>query len=65
MGGGTLLSGHSLPLLFLLGFVAGFLSFGGAFATVPFIQQEAVVLGKWLLQQQFVDSIAIVQVCSL
>ena len=48
--------------LFLLGLVAGSLSFGGAFTSIPFIQAEAVLLGAWLPQQVFIDSIAIVNI---
>ncbi|KIM46919.1 hypothetical protein M413DRAFT_63820 [Hebeloma cylindrosporum] len=48
-----------LPHLFLLGLVAGSLSFGGAYTAIPFIQAEAVVLGGWLPQQTFIDCIAI------
>ncbi|KAI9002174.1 chromate transporter [Hyaloraphidium curvatum] len=45
--------------LFALGLVAGVLSFGGAYTAIPFVQQEAVVLGKWLSNQVFLDGIAI------
>jgi chromate transport protein ChrA len=45
--------------LFVLGLVAGSLSFGGAFTAVPFIRAEAVLLGAWLPAQAFIDSIAI------
>jgi chromate transport protein ChrA len=45
--------------LFVLGLVAGSLSFGGAYTAVPFVQAEAVVLGGWLPQQVFIDCIAI------
>ena len=48
-----------LPHLFVLGLVAGSLSFGGAYTSIPFIQAEAVVLGGWLPQQFFIDCIAI------
>jgi chromate transport protein ChrA len=48
--------------LFLLGLVAGSLSFGGAFTAIPFIQAEAVLLGSWLPQQVFIDCIAIVNI---
>ena len=48
-----------LPHLFVLGLVAGSLSFGGAYTSIPFIQAEAVVLGGWLPQQVFIDCIAI------
>ena len=45
--------------LFVLGIVAGSLSFGGAYTAIPFVQAEAVVLGAWLPQQVFIDCIAI------
>ncbi|KIM25118.1 hypothetical protein M408DRAFT_223676 [Serendipita vermifera MAFF 305830] len=48
-----------LPHLFGLGLVAGSLSFGGAFTAIPFIQAEAVLRGGWMLQQAFIDCIAI------
>jgi len=48
-----------LAHLFVLGLVAGSLSFGGAFTAVPFVQAEAVLLGAWLPQQAFIDCIAI------
>ena len=45
--------------LFLLGLVAGSLSFGGAYTSIPFVQVEAVLLGAWLPQNVFIDCIAI------
>jgi chromate transport protein ChrA len=48
-----------LAHLFVLGLVAGSLSFGGAYTSIPFVQAEAVVLGGWLPQQVFIDCIAI------
>jgi chromate transporter len=48
--------------LFILGFLAGLLSFGGAYAAIPYVQQEAVILGGWISLQAFLDGIAIVQV---
>jgi hypothetical protein len=48
-----------LAHLFVLGLVAGSLSFGGAYTAIPFVHAEAVLLGKWLPQQQFIDCIAI------
>lgn len=49
----------SLINLFLLGLVAGSLSFGGAYTAIPFIQVEAVLKGRWLAQNVFLDCIAI------
>ncbi|KAK0737914.1 hypothetical protein B0T18DRAFT_450023 [Schizothecium vesticola] len=45
--------------LFVLGLVAGTLSFGGAYTAIPFIQVEAVLMGAWLPQSVFIDAIAI------
>lgn len=49
----------SIANLFVLGLVAGTLSFGGAYTAIPFIQVEAVLLGGWLPQSTFIDCIAI------
>ncbi|SPN99768.1 uncharacterized protein DNG_02619 [Cephalotrichum gorgonifer] len=49
----------SLINLFVLGLVAGMLSFGGAYTAIPFVQVEAVLMGAWLPQSVFIDAIAI------
>jgi chromate transport protein ChrA len=49
----------SLIHLFVLGLVAGSLSFGGAYTAIPFVQVEAVLKGGWLPQRVFIDCIAI------
>lgn len=49
----------SLANLFVLGLVAGTLSFGGAYTAIPFVQVEAVLMGAWLPQSVFIDGIAI------
>lgn len=49
----------SLINLFILGLVAGSLSFGGAYTAIPFVQVEAVLRGGWLPQRVFIDCIAI------
>jgi chromate transport protein ChrA len=48
-----------LTHLFLLGLVAGSLSFGGAYTAIPFVRAEAVLLGRWISEQVFIDCIAI------
>lgn len=48
-----------LAHLFVLGLVAGSLSFGGAYTAIPFIHVEAVLLGRWMPEQAFIDCIAI------
>jgi chromate transport protein ChrA len=52
----------SLINLFLLGLVAGTLSFGGAYTAIPFVQVEAVLMGAWLPQSVFIDGIAIANI---
>jgi len=49
----------SLINLFVLGLVAGSLSFGGAYTAIPIVQVEAVLKGGWLPQHVFIDCIAI------
>lgn len=49
----------SLINLFVLGLVAGSLSFGGAYTAIPFVQVEAVLMGAWLPQSVFIDAIAV------
>jgi len=48
-----------LAHLFVLGLVAGSLSFGGAYTAIPFVHAEAVLLGRWIPEQVFIDCIAI------
>ncbi|CAI2193456.1 4345_t:CDS:2 [Funneliformis geosporum] len=48
--------------IFGLGLIAGSLSFGGAYTTIPFLQVEAVMIGKWMAKQTFLDAIAIGQI---
>ncbi|KAK3806496.1 MAG: chromate transporter-domain-containing protein [Linnemannia gamsii] len=48
-----------MPHLLALGLVAGSLSFGGAYTSIPFVQAEAVILGGWLANQTFLDGIAL------
>ncbi|RGB27158.1 chromate transporter-domain-containing protein [Rhizophagus diaphanus] len=48
--------------IFALGLLAGSLSFGGAYTTIPFLQVEAVSIGKWMAKQVFLDAIAIGQI---
>ncbi|KAJ3325337.1 hypothetical protein HDV06_004196 [Boothiomyces sp. JEL0866] len=45
--------------ILLLGIVSGALSFGGAYTTIPFILQEAVIRGGWISQQTFLDGVAL------
>lgn len=52
-------SGTSLNSLFILGLIAGMVTFGGAYTTLPFIYACAVDSGKWLSPLQFLDAVAI------
>jgi putative chromate ion transporter len=52
-------SSTSYGSLFELGLVAGCVTFGGAYTTLPFIYSSAVVAGGWLSQTQFLDAVAI------
>jgi chromate transporter len=49
----------TLYAIFLLGLLAGLLTFGGAYTAIPFVQRYAVDEGKWLTTQQFMDGLAI------
>lgn len=49
----------TLTNLFVLGLVAGCLSFGGAYTAIPIVQIEAVTKGAWLPAHVFLDCIAI------
>lgn len=42
-----------------LGLIAGMVTFGGAYTTLPFVYAIAVESGGWLTQQEFLDAIAI------
>jgi chromate transport protein ChrA len=60
--GRGLIASNSLPGLFALGLLAGLLTFGGAYTAIPFVQQDAVIAGKWLAAQAFLDGIAVAQI---
>ena len=45
--------------LFGYGLRTGLLTFGGAYTAIPFLQQDAVVLGAWMTDQQFLDGLAL------
>lgn len=49
----------SVPILLFSGLKAGLLTFGGAYTVIPFLQQDAVVNGGWITNQQFLDGIAL------
>jgi chromate transporter len=45
--------------LFLSGLRAGLLTFGGAYTAIPFLQQDAVVVGGLMTNDQFLEGIAL------
>jgi chromate transporter len=49
----------SLPTLFWSGLKSGLLTFGGAYTVIPFLQQDAVQIGGWMTNAQFLDGLAL------
>ncbi|HRJ75708.1 MAG TPA: chromate efflux transporter, partial [Anaerolineales bacterium] len=45
--------------LFISGLRAGLLTFGGAYTAIPFIQRDAVEIGAWMTNAQFLDGLAL------
>jgi chromate transporter len=45
--------------IFSSGLRAGLLTFGGAYTAIPFLQHDAVTVGGWMTNQQFLDGIAL------
>ena len=50
---------RSLWELFVSGFKAGMLTFGGAYTVIPFLQEDAVTEGAWMTNAQFLDGLAL------
>ena len=50
---------RSLWELFISGFKAGMLTFGGAYTVIPFLQEDAVTEGAWMTNAQFLDGLAL------
>jgi chromate transporter len=48
-----------LLTLFLSGLRGGLLTFGGAYTAIPFIQHDAVEIGRWMTNAQFLDGLAL------
>jgi chromate transporter len=48
--------------IFVLGLIAGCVTFGGAYTTLPFIYAQAVTKGGWLTDKEFLDALAITNV---
>jgi chromate transporter len=55
----TVLYSSNPLLLFLSGLRAGLLTFGGAYTAIPFIQHDAVEIGCWMTNAQFLDGLAL------
>jgi len=49
----------SLPRLLVAGLRAGLLTFGGAYTVLPFLQRDAVLIGGWMTNAQFLDGVAL------
>ena len=56
---GTGQAQRSLWELFVSGFKAGMLTFGGAYTVIPFLQEDAVADGAWMTNTQFLDGLAL------
>lgn len=53
---------RTLPSLFSLfgyGLRSGLLTFGGAYTVIPFLQRDAVAVGGWMTNAQFMDGLAL------
>jgi chromate transporter len=49
----------SLLTLFWSGLKSGLLTFGGAYTVIPFLQRDAVEVGQWMTNAQFLDGLAL------
>lgn len=49
----------SLLALFITGLRAGLLTFGGAYTAIPVMQYDAVTVGGWMTNAQFLDGLAL------
>ena len=49
----------SLLALFYYGLRSGLLTFGGAYTVIPFLQNDAVTVGGWMTNEQFLDGLAL------
>lgn len=49
----------SMLTLLISGLRAGLLTFGGAYTAIPFIQHDAVEIGQWMTNAQFLDGLAL------
>jgi len=49
----------SLLTLFWSGLKSGLLTFGGAYTVIPFLRHDAVQIGAWMTNTQFLDGLAL------
>ena len=49
----------SLSTLVWSGLKSGLLTFGGAYTVIPFLQRDAVEVGRWMTDAQFLDGLAL------
>jgi len=49
----------SLFKLFYTGLRSGLLTFGGAYTVIPYLQHDAVEIGRWMTNKQFLDGLAL------
>ena len=56
---GASITNVSLPILFWSGLRSGLLTFGGAYTVISYLQRDAVQIGAWMTQQQFLDGLAL------
>jgi chromate transporter len=49
----------SLLALFYSGLRSGLLTFGGAYTVIPYLQHDAVEIGRWMTNKQFLDGLAL------
>jgi chromate transporter len=49
----------SLLALFGSGLRSGLLTFGGAYTVIPYLQHDAVTVGGWMTNRQFLDGLAL------
>jgi chromate transporter len=53
------LAAPSVLALFGYGLRTGLLTFGGAYTAIPFLQHDAVEVGRWMSNAEFVDGLAL------
>ena len=54
--------GNTPGAQFVVGLLAGLVTFGGAYTAIPFVEYETVVSGAWIANKVFLDSLVICSV---